>query len=162
MKLGMVCQPSYAPELDGASADLLTGLLGDAVRAEELGFDSVWATEHHFQGYGGIIPSPAVFLAAASQRTARVRLGVCVALLPLHDPLHTAEQWAMVDALSGGRLEFGIGRGSLRWPYHNFGVDFEQSRARAAESLEVVLRAWTAGEVTFRGAHFGYDGVAVL
>ncbi len=162
MKFGVVFQPTYVPDLDGSSAAALATLLDDAVRAERLGFDVVWATEHHFQAYGGLMSAPAVFLAAASQRTQVVRLGVAVALLPLRDPVRTAEEFATLDALSGGRLEFGIGRGFSRWDYHVFGFDLAASAARLKEALDVVLAAWSQDTVTFHGDHFRYDGVAVL
>ena len=69
-------------------------------------------TEHHFHEYGGTIPDPATFLSVVASRTTRIRLGIAIVVLPLHNPLEVAESYAMVDVISGGRLNFGIGRGT--------------------------------------------------
>ncbi|MBI4627861.1 MAG: LLM class flavin-dependent oxidoreductase, partial [Candidatus Rokubacteria bacterium] len=125
-------------------------LLEQAEAAEQLGFDSFWVAEHHFHEYGAI-PSPAVWLAAAAQRTRRIRLGSAVVVLPFRNPLQVAEDYAMVDVLSGGRLNLGVGSGYLRHEFEGFGVRVEDKRERFDEALDVVLRAWT-------GERFSYDG----
>jgi alkanesulfonate monooxygenase SsuD/methylene tetrahydromethanopterin reductase-like flavin-dependent oxidoreductase (luciferase family) len=95
--------------------------LGQATYAEELGFDAVWLAEHHFSEYG-ICPSMAVLAGAIAQRTRRVALGTAVCILPFNHPLRIAEEWAMVDLLSHGRLDFGVGRGYQPAEYAGFGI----------------------------------------
>src|SRR5688500_10739029 len=102
-------------------------MLDQVALADELGYDSVWLTEHHFDPYGGTIPNPAVFGAAIAQRTRRIRIGVAVAVLPLHDPLLLAEDYAMLDVLSHGRLELGVGRGSVQAEFRELGVPTDES-----------------------------------
>jgi alkanesulfonate monooxygenase SsuD/methylene tetrahydromethanopterin reductase-like flavin-dependent oxidoreductase (luciferase family) len=126
-----------------ASADArreLAEAVEQAVRAEELGYDSVWVTEHH-SAYGQI-GSPAVLLAAIATRTSRVRLDSLVTVLPAHDPLRVAEDYALVDVLSGGRLELGVGRGNLRAELAQFDVDEGTSRDELWRRLEIVRAAW--------------------
>ncbi len=111
MKFGYYILNTYVPELDGGSREIYSKWLEQMDAAEALGFDSLWVTEHHFRHFGGQMPSPSVILAAAAQRTKKMRLGAAVSLLPMHNPLRIAEEFAMVDQLSEGRLCFGAGRG---------------------------------------------------
>ena len=127
-----------------------------------LGFDYVWMTEHHFDEYGGTVPDPATFLAAAASRTNRIRLGIAVVVLPLRNPLQVAESYATVDIVSHGRLEFGIGRGSTPAEFESFGVSQEESALLLRESMEIVQQAWGAEAVTFHGERFDFAGVRVL
>ena len=140
----------YPAELPRTSGQLFGELLDQAEAAEQLGFDSFWVAEHHFHEYGAI-PSPPIWLAAAAQRTRRIRLGAAVVVLPFRNPLQVAEDYAMVDVLSGGRLNLGAGSGYLRHEFEGFGVSLEDKRDRFDESLDIVLRAWS-------GERFSYDG----
>ena len=117
MKFAAYAMPSYHAEFGLTQGGFLRATLDLLVDAEALGFDSVWVNEHHFHQYGGMMPSLPTMLAALSQRTSRVRLGTSVVLLPLHNPLVVAEQLAMVDLMSNGRLEFGVGRGFVAHDY---------------------------------------------
>jgi alkanesulfonate monooxygenase SsuD/methylene tetrahydromethanopterin reductase-like flavin-dependent oxidoreductase (luciferase family) len=127
MKFGHFCLPTFFPDIDGNVGLLMRRWLDLLVESEALGFDSLWANEHHFDPYGGIIPSPATLLAALSQRTQRVRLGTSIVVLPLHSPIEVAEQLAMVDLMSSGRVEFGIGRGFVEFDYDRLHVPREDS-----------------------------------
>lgn len=129
--------------------------------SEALGFNSLWANEHHFDPYGGIIPSPPTILAALSQRTRHARLGTSIVVLPLHSPIEIAEQLAMVDLMSGGRVEFGIGRGFVEFDYDRLGVSRANSQARMLEQLEVILKAWSGEPFTHKGKHYQYDELQV-
>jgi len=162
MRVGVFQLPTYVPELDGSHADVLRRLVDDAVLAETLGFDSVWATEHHFEYFGGLLSAPQVLLASIAARTTRIRLGISIALLPLHNPLQVAEEWATLDVLSGGRTEFGFGRGFSQWEFHNFGVPIERSREITTEALDVIVAAWTRERFDFKGTYFTYDDLEVL
>jgi natural product biosynthesis luciferase-like monooxygenase protein len=135
--------------------------LGQATYAEELGFDAVWLAEHHFSEYG-ICPSMAVLAGAIAQRTRRVAVGTAVCILPFNHPLRIAEEWAMVDLLSDGRLDFGVGRGYQPAEYAGFGIPMSESRERFDEALEIVKRAWTRERVTFEGKHYQIRDVAVF
>jgi len=140
----------YPAELPRTSGQFFGELLEQVEAAEQLGFDSFWVAEHHFHEYGAI-PSPPIWLAAAAQRTKRIRLGSAVVVLPFRNPLQVAEDYAMVDVLSGGRLNLGAGSGYLRHEFEGFGVSVEEKRDRFDEALDVVLRAWT-------GERFSYEG----
>jgi natural product biosynthesis luciferase-like monooxygenase protein len=128
--------------------------------AEELGFDSVWPAEHHFSEYG-FCASPALSLAAIARRTTRLRLGTGVVVLPFHNPVRVAEDYAMLDNLSGGRVELGVGRGYQPIEYAGFGIDQAQSREIFDEALEVIRRAWTHERLDFEGVHFRFHDVEV-
>src|SRR5947209_5515648 len=122
MRFGIFALPTYFAENDGSLSEFYQHILALLTEAEALGFDSAWVNEHHFHAYGGMIPSPPVLLAALARRTSRIRLGTSVALLPLHHPLQAAEAYAMLDQISGGRLDLGIGRGFVKNDYDTLGV----------------------------------------
>ncbi|MFC4013567.1 LLM class flavin-dependent oxidoreductase [Nonomuraea purpurea] len=110
--------------------------------AEELGFDGVRLAEHHFRDYG-VVPNLFTMLAHAAARTSRIRLGTGIVVLPLHNPVHVAEEAAQVDVLSGGRLDLGIGRGYQSVEFEGFGIDLAEARDRFNEALEVIVGLWT-------------------
>ncbi len=120
--------------------------------AEPLGFDSVWATEHHFTDYI-LCPDPIQFLTWVAGRTERVRLGTMVVVLPWRDPLRVAEQIAMLDTVSGGRVVFGIGRGAARAEFAGFRVPMDESRARFVESAEMILTGLEQGFCEYDGRY---------
>lgn len=121
---------------------------------DQLGFDTVWLGELHFSRAFSILGAPLMVLAAAAQRTARIRLGTAVTLLPLHHPVQTAEEAATADILSDGRLEFGVGRGTAPLHYTGFEIPQEESRERFDEALDFILAAWTNETFTFEGKHY--------
>ena len=90
MKFGYYILNSYLPELDGSATTLYSRWLEQIDAAEELGFDSLWVTEHHFRLFGGMMPNPQILLAAAAQRTQQLRLGSSVSLVPMHHPIRIA------------------------------------------------------------------------
>jgi alkanesulfonate monooxygenase SsuD/methylene tetrahydromethanopterin reductase-like flavin-dependent oxidoreductase (luciferase family) len=128
---------------------------------EELGFDSIWLTEHHFIEYG-LSVSPALLAAAAAMRTRRVRIGLAAAILPFHDPIRLAEELAMVDILSGGRLDVGVGRGNRPVEFEGYRVPQIENRERFEEALEIMVRAWTKERFSFEGRHFTIPEVRVI
>lgn len=161
MKFGLFFLPTYFPEWDRDLGSYVRFIVDYAASAEELGFDSVWANEHHFSPYGGLLPSVPVFLAAVAQRTKRVRLGTSVVVLAFHNPIEMAEQLAMVDLMSNGRLEFGFGRGYIPDDYKAWAVPMEEGQERTIEALEVILKAWTGKPFSHDGAHYRYHDVEV-
>jgi alkanesulfonate monooxygenase SsuD/methylene tetrahydromethanopterin reductase-like flavin-dependent oxidoreductase (luciferase family) len=162
MKFGSHTLPTYSPELDGPVPDYYQRLFEQITEFEKLGFDQAWVTEHHFGGYGGILPHPPTFLSAVACKTTRIRLGVAVAVLPLHDPLDLAESYAMADIVSQGRLDFGVGKGSEPVEYRKFGASRDEATQRFKESAEVIRQAWSDGPVNFHGEFFSYENVNIL
>jgi natural product biosynthesis luciferase-like monooxygenase protein len=129
-------------------------------KAEDYGFDSLWPAEHHFSEYG-VCGSPAVNLAAIARTTTKIRLGTGVVVLPFHHPVRVAEDFAMLDNLSGGRVDLGVGRGYQPIEYAGFGIDQTQSREIFDESIEVIRRAWTDDRLNFEGKHYRFEDVEV-
>ena len=142
-------------------ADIIRRELEQVEWSEELGFDAVWFTEHHFIDYG-LSVDPATLAAAAASRTHRVRIGLAAAILPFHHPLRLAEQLALVDILAHGRLDVGVGRGNRPAEFAGYGVPQVESRERFEETVEVMRRAWTEERVSFRGRFFTLDDVRVI
>src|SRR5207244_4110394 len=131
------------------------------VWTEELGFDSIWLTEHHFIDYG-LSVSRAVLAAAAAMRTRRVRIGLAAAILPFHDPVRLAEELAIVDILSEGRLDVGVGRGNRPVEFEGYRVPQIENRERFDESLAIIVKARTAERFSFEGRHFTIPEVRVI
>jgi alkanesulfonate monooxygenase SsuD/methylene tetrahydromethanopterin reductase-like flavin-dependent oxidoreductase (luciferase family) len=129
-------------------------LLAQIELGEALGFDTVWLGELHFSRAFSILADPLLVLAAAAQRTTRIRLGTAVTLLPLHNPVKIAEEAAVADILSTGRLEFGVGRGTAPIHYAGYDVAQEESRERFEEALDFIVQAWTQPQFSFQGKYF--------
>jgi len=129
--------------------------------AEEIGLHSAWIGEHHFNLLG-VNPCPNMLLAQLAGATERIRLAPAVVLLPVHHPLHVAEEWATLDLLSGGRVDFAAGRGYDRLEYGPFGADFENSAELFAEGLDILWRAWTEeGKFSHNGKYYQFDEIDV-
>jgi alkanesulfonate monooxygenase SsuD/methylene tetrahydromethanopterin reductase-like flavin-dependent oxidoreductase (luciferase family) len=128
---------------------------------EELGFDAAWLTEHHFIDYG-LSVDPAALAASAATRTRRIRIGLAAAILPFHHPIRLAEQMALIDIISSGRLDVGVGRGNRPAEFAGYRVPQEQSRERFDETVAIMTRAWTEERVTFEGRFFTVPGVSVI
>ncbi len=128
---------------------------------EELGFDSIWLTEHHFIEYG-LSVSPAVLAAAVAMRTQRVRIGLAAAILPFHDPVRLAEEMAMVDILCGGRLDVGVGRGNRPVEFEGYRVPQIENRERFEEALAIMIGVWTRERFSYAGRHYAIPEVRVI
>jgi len=126
---------------------------------DRIGFDGVGFNEHHTSPYG-LMNSPNLMAASAAQRTQRIKLLIYGNLLPLHDPLRLAEELAMLDCLSNGRIVSGFARGIPR--EHNvYNVPLRDSRARFEEAWEIIRRAWTEESFSFTGKFWSYEDVAI-
>ena len=125
--------------------------LGDL--AEPLGFDSLFALEHHFTGYA-MSPSPTQLLAYYAGRTSRITLGTAVIVLPWHDPIRVAEEIALLDIMCGGRCLFGFGRGAASVEYEGFRIDQGEARPRFIESAQIIKMALSQESFEFKGEHF--------
>jgi alkanesulfonate monooxygenase SsuD/methylene tetrahydromethanopterin reductase-like flavin-dependent oxidoreductase (luciferase family) len=122
------------------------------VAADELGFDVGWVAQHHapLGGHGGL-PSPWTFLANVAARTTRIRLATAITILPLEDPLRLAEDVSLVNTISGGRVEIGVGSGGSKIEYEAFGRDVERKRELTTEGLAVLTKALAGEEVGTAG-----------
>jgi probable F420-dependent oxidoreductase len=142
------------------TATLYAELVEDCQLAEELGFPSLWLTEHRFwyDGYCPALLTAAGLMAAA---TTRLRLGTGCLLLPQHDPLRVAESAAVVDALSGGRLDLGVANGYREAEFDGLGVSRRRRPSRMEEALDILKAAWADGPVEHHGKNFDVSGVEV-
>ena len=156
MKFGILYNVEYHPEIHGSPSRYYGHILDQIQLEEELGYDSVWFGEHHYAGYS--FGSPAVIAMAAAARTKRIRLGTGVSLIPLHNPIRLAEEYAMLDVLSQGRLEYGIGRGFLKYAHDIFGIDEDENVVRYREGADLIVKAWTAdGPFSYQGKFWNLD-----
>src|SRR5262249_25262123 len=121
--------------------------------AETIGWDDVLLSEHHFTE-DGYPPSPIVLASAIAARTTSIRIGQFVALLPLYHPVRLAEDGAMVDIVSGGRFELGVGLGYRAEEFAGYGIPIKGRGVRADEALQIIRRLWQGETVTFKGRHF--------
>jgi alkanesulfonate monooxygenase SsuD/methylene tetrahydromethanopterin reductase-like flavin-dependent oxidoreductase (luciferase family) len=133
-----------------SDAEVYRRELGHAARAEEVGFDSVWASEHHFSDYQLTASTP-MFLSWVAGQTKRVKLGAMVTVLPWHDPVRVAESYVMLDHLSGGRSILGLGRGLGAVEFEGFRVEMGESRRRFKEYSAAVLEALETGYIEYDG-----------
>ncbi len=151
------------PEFAGRSElQVFQETLTELAHAEQCGFRTAWFVEHHFMREYSHSSAPDLFLAAAAQRTERLRLGHAIVPLTYHHPVHVAERIATLDNLSGGRVEFGFGRGFSPREYAAFGVSMRDSRGLVEESLEVLRRAFVGPPLRYAGKHFHLDNLDVL
>jgi probable F420-dependent oxidoreductase len=133
--------------------------LRECERAELAGFDSIWLGEHHNNPV--LHPAPLLGLAAIATRTSRIRLGTGVLLLPLYHPLMVAEEGAMVDMISGGRLILGVGAGYAPEEFAAFGYSIKERGSRLEEGASLLRRLWTEESVSHRGRHYRLDNATI-
>lgn len=131
-------------------ADVYRRLIMYAQEAETLGFDSIWFAEHHFSNYG-YIPNPLLLAARIAAETSHIRIGTAVLVLPFWNPLRVAEDIALTDHLTGGRLEVGVARGYQPFEFRRFGLDQAEARERTDETLAILVRALTEESFSFAG-----------
>src|SRR5947207_15716118 len=148
MRFHMHLLPTYFPDLNPPFPQYYQDVLDQIQLAEELGWECFWFTEHHFLLYGGPMPNPANIMSAAAARTSKIHLGSAISILPLHHPVQVAEDYAMVDVVSGGRLEFGVGLGNAPRDLQNFGISRDERRDRFEESLQLIRAAWSEERFT--------------
>src|SRR3954451_11863210 len=150
----------YVDNRRGAN-QLVADILDEAIYAEEVGLHSAWIGEHHFSTLG-VLSCPDLVLAHVAARTKKIRLAPAVTVLPLHHPIRVAEQWATLDLLSGGRVDFAAGRGYDRREYLPFGVSFEDNQSIFEEGMEIVRRLWSEeAPLSYHGRHYRFDDVAI-
>ena len=129
--------------------------------AEQYGFDAIWLAESHFSPERSVLAAPLVIAGAIAARTQRLKVGLAILVLPLGNPLRTAEEAATVDHISRGRFELGVGRSGFPTTYERFGIPYGESRGRMFEQIEIIRRAWTQEQFSFHGMYYSYDDVNV-
>ncbi len=142
MDFSLFYLPTWRSHYSESLAQFYESMTESVRLADRLGWARVLTTEHHFHYYGGPVPNPAVLLAAWARETRSIRLAAGVSLVPLRHPLQVAEDYAMVDQLSGGRFDMGISRGFVPHEFDAFGIDRAETAARVSEALEVIQKFW--------------------
>jgi len=143
------------------SNQFVADITAEALYAEKLGMHSAWIGEHHFNSLG-VLSCPDLVLSYVAANTTRIKLAPAVTVLPLHNPIRVAEQWATLDLLSNGRVVFAAGRGYDRREYLPFHVSFDDNQGIFEEGLEVVRRLWQADErISHHGKHYSFDDVRI-
>src|SRR5260370_576945 len=160
VKIGVLQFFSW-PERRVALASVYARALERIEIMDRTGYDAVWLAEHHFSSFS-VCPSVHMMGMLAAARTTRLRIGTGVSLAPFYHPLRLAEEVALLDVLSGGRVNWGAGRGFARVEFTAFGVPPEESATRFRETVEIVLKAWTDERLNFAGQHFHFDDIEVL
>jgi alkanesulfonate monooxygenase SsuD/methylene tetrahydromethanopterin reductase-like flavin-dependent oxidoreductase (luciferase family) len=150
MKLSIFSVQDHYPLEARTISQLYDQVVTQGVLADQLGYDTFFVAEHHFHEYGAV-PNPAVLLSALAFRTTRLRLGTAISILTFHHPLTIAENYSMVDTLSGGRLTLGVGSGYLKHEFEGYQVDGATKRDRFDENLELVQRLMKGERVTHEG-----------
>ncbi|RJF91607.1 LLM class flavin-dependent oxidoreductase [Sphingomonas cavernae] len=161
LTFGYLCDFRNPPQWQRPSADLYAEILDFIAWSETVGFEGAWVPEHH-GAEDGYMPSPLVALAAIAARTKRIRLGSAIALAPLYHPVRFAEECAVLDILSNGRLEMALAIGYRRRETEAYGVDFSRRGSRFDEFLEIVRRLWAGETVSFEGKHYNVSNAAIM
>lgn len=159
MKFGLFTVfDNYSDRYARTAEEMLYEVLEQTELADRLGYDSVWYAEHHFSEYG-ILTSPHMLITAAAQRTNRIRLGVSIVSLPFHNPLRVAEDYALADVFSNGRLNLGLGSGYLPHEFAGFNLDGKDKAFRFNDALAVIEKAWKGGVFSHQGEFYQFSDV---
>jgi alkanesulfonate monooxygenase SsuD/methylene tetrahydromethanopterin reductase-like flavin-dependent oxidoreductase (luciferase family) len=150
MRMSYFSVQDHYPARERTVEELYRQVIRQGELAEKLGYYGFFVAEHHFHEYG-TVPNPAVMLAAIAQRTKNLKLGPAISVLTFHDPLTIAENYAMVDALSGGRMVLGVGSGYLKHEFEGYSVAPSEKRARFDENLAIL-------KLALSGERFSYSG----
>ena len=158
MKFGIF---TIVPYHEDFTQQALNDALEQIVYADQMGIEEVWLGEHSFSRHG-LLSGIWSFLGAVAGRTQNIRIGTAVIVLPLHNPILVAEEVAMLDIMSNGRFNFGIGAGYQQQEFDGLGVDIDTSRERFSEAVDVIIKAWTEERLTFHGKYTNVDDLWVL
>jgi len=148
----------HHPSLKRTIPELYQQVLNQGILADKLGYDSFFVAEHHFHEYGAV-PNPAIFLTALAQHTKQIKLGPAISILTFHNPLTVAENYAMLDVLSNGRLILGVGSGYLKHEFEGYYISPESKRERFDENLFVLKQALSGNTINFKGKFASYNNV---
>ena len=160
MKFGIFILPSWPEAGTSHQGRVYQEAVEQIQYAEELGFDAVWLAEHHFTRFG-IISSAIPFATYVAARTKTIRIGTGVSVLTFHNPIFMAEETAMLDVLSNGRLDFGVGRGQVVYEYNNFRVEYDSRTQRFQEIVDIILGLWSTPGFTYHGKYYSVDDMTI-
>lgn len=160
MKFGVLLLFSW-PGRRNSIQTIYERALERVVIMDTTGYDAVWLAEHHFTEYS-VCPSVHMMATVAAERTKNLRIGTGISLVPFYDPIRLAEEVAMLDVLSGGRVNWGAGRGYHTAEFETFGVDSKKSYDLFRENLQIVKLAWTEERFSFKGEFNSYEDVEVI
>ncbi|MFG6116050.1 LLM class flavin-dependent oxidoreductase [Halobacillus sp. MO56] len=159
MKFGLFTVfDNYKNRLGREPEELLFEVVEQSEAADQLGYDSVWFAEHHFSEYG-ILTSPQMLLTLVAERTKNIRLGVSIVTLPFKNPIQVAEDYALLDVLSNGRLNLGLGSGYLPHEFAGFNVNGKDKAFKFNDALAVIEKAWTGETFSHNGEYFQFNDV---
>lgn len=159
-RFGVMYDCRRHPESPMSMTDVYAATIEQSVLADQLGFDHIWFTEHHFLA-DGYLPAFQPLAGAIAARTSRVRLSNDIALLPLYHPIRLAEELAVLDHISNGRIDLGIGMGYVPAEFAAFGVPLKNRVSMTEEAIEIMRLAWADGPFSFHGRRYRLDDVEV-
>lgn len=160
LRFGVMYDCRHVPGGDMTMTDVYAATIEQAVLADELGFDHVWFTEHHFLE-DGYLPAFQPLAGAIAARTQQIRISNDIALLPLYHPIRLAEELAVLDQISNGRMEFGIGMGYVPKEFDAFGVPLRNRVSMTDEAIEILRLAWGEGPFSFKGKRYNLSNIDV-
>jgi alkanesulfonate monooxygenase SsuD/methylene tetrahydromethanopterin reductase-like flavin-dependent oxidoreductase (luciferase family) len=162
MRFDLFHELSMPPQGAASEAQAVAEWLDTLALADQLGYGCAWLVEHHFMRGYSHSSKPEILLGAAAQRTQRLRLGLGVIPAPYHHPIHSAERVAMLDVLSNGRLEVGLGRGFSPREYQAFGVEMQHSRALTQETLDILRLSFTRQPINYQSERLTLENLDIL
>ncbi len=146
----------------GSQAEAFARSFAQIEAAERWGLDVVWLAEIHMNPTRSLLSAPLTVASAIAARTHRIKIGTAVQILPLGHPLRLAEETATIDQISDGRLVFGVGRSAFPRAYNAYGISYEESQDRFAESLDIIKTAWTEPNASYRGRYYSFDNFTLV
>jgi len=150
----------YYENVGKSRAEFIEELITQFKIAESYNFKTAWIAEHHFSNYG-TIPSTSVFLSSIARETKRIRLGTAIVTIVFRNPVQVAEEFSLLDILSKGRLDLGVGSGYLKHEFEGFNVPQEWKREIFDEALEIILKAFTGEKFSYKGKHFNLNDILI-
>lgn len=160
MKFSIFSVQDHHPSFNRSIPELYQQVLQQGMLADQLGYHSFFVAEHHFHEYGAV-PNPAVFLSALSQKTNQIKLGPAISILTFHNPLTVAENYAMLDVLSNGRLILGLGSGYLKHEFEGYSILPDEKRERFDENLSILKSALKGEKITYKGKYITLKNVGI-
>ena len=145
-----------------SQAEAFANSFAEIAAAEAWGLDVVWLAEIHMNPTRSLLSAPLTVASAVAARTSRIRIGTAVQILPLGHPLRLAEETATIDQISGGRLIFGVGRSAFPRAYNAYGISYDESQDRFAESLDIIRKAWTEQGCSYQGRYHSFDNFTLV
>src|SRR5947199_4812661 len=145
-----------------SQAEAFAQSFAEIAAAEAWGLDAIWLAEIHMNPTRALVTAPLIVASALAARASRIQIGTPVQILPLRHPLRLAEETATLDQISGGRLIFGVGRSAFPRAYNAYGISYDESQDRFAESLDIIKLAWTEPVCSYRGRYYSFENFTLV